>query len=445
MKYKKIGNRIWKGPPATKKFNMEEEPHGQWPIFIGPIWAGTKLRKDLHRVKAKTVGALGIKPPYILFCNHNCFYDFYIMTSLLIGHRGHFPGAVDDFIGREWMARRIGIFPTRKFTTDMNLVFVARKILKNGEIYGLYPEAKYSLCGITETIPDSAGQLIKLCRVPVVTMKMKGHHVFNPFWNQKSLRWFLKTEVEHGLLMTTEEVKAATVEEINEKLRKALEHDDWRWQSENRVEIKYKNRAEGLHNVLYKCPACLSETKMTTKGAQLFCGECSKSWTLNFYGELEADTGDTEFKFPSDWYKWEREEVRKEVLSGTYRTECDVIVNDLPNAKGFIYMGKGHLVHDNEGFKLKGVRDYDGEEFSMDIPALHQYACHIEYKYRYGWKRDCINLNTTEDTWYVFPEDKDVRVTKIALATEEIFNKCNAERPVKRKVNLKQKETDNSI
>ncbi len=433
MKYKRIGKRIRQGPPAVKKFNMEEEPHGQWLCFIRPIWAGTKLRRDLHKVKVERVNVEDIKPPYLLFCNHNCFYDFYIMSSLIMGHTGHFPGAVDDFIGREWMARRIGIFPTRKFTTDMNLVFVARKVLKKGEVYGIYPEAKYSLCGITETIPDSVGQLIKLCRVPVVTIKMKGHHIYNPFWNTRAFRWFLKTEAEHTLLMTADEVRAASVEEINEKLREALSHDDWRWQSENRVEVKQKKRAEGLHNVLYKCPACGCETKMDSKGAQLFCDECKKSWTLNFYGELEADSGVTEFKFPSDWYKWEREEVKKEIYNGTYRTECDVLVNDLPNSKGFIYMGKGHLVHDYEGFKVKGNKDFDGEEFSMDIPALMQYACHIEYKYRFGWNRDCINLNTTEDTWYIFPEDKNVKVTKIALATEEIFNKRYSEESIKKK------------
>ena len=34
------------------------------------------------------------------------------------------------------------------------------------------------------------------------------------------------------------------------------------------------------------------------------------------------------------------------------------------------------------GFSVKGVRDYDGVPFEMDIPALSQYACHVEFKYR---------------------------------------------------------------
>lgn len=427
MKRNKIGKRIYSGPPAEKKMDMEIGPMGQKWWTLPVIWGGTTIRKWLHRVKVQKIDMKGVKPPYVLLCNHNSFYDFYIMSSIIKPHTGHFPGAVDDFIGREWISRRIGIFPTRKFATDISLVRASRKIIKNGGMLGLYAEARYSLCGITEVIPDSVGQMIKFLGVPVVTLKMMGHHIYNPYWNMKSFRWFLKTEAVMTQLMTAEDVKKATPDEINAKIREALQHDDWRWQSENRIQVKKKTRAEGLDNVLYQCPKCGCETKMTSKGAQLKCENCGKSWTLNYYGELEADDGKTEFKFPSDWYKWEREQVKKQVEDGTYRTECEVKVNDLPNSKGFIYMGKGKLVHDYDGFKLHGIREYDGENFDMEIPALQQYACHVEYKYRFGWDRDCINLNTTDETWYIFPEDKNVKVTKIALATEEIYNKRFAE------------------
>ena len=88
----------------------------------------------------------------------------------------------------------------------MNLVLVGRRVIKNGELYGIYPEARYSLCGITEVIPDSAGQLIKFFKVPVVTIKMKGNHIYNPYWNMRSYRWFLRTEAEHTLLLTKEQI-----------------------------------------------------------------------------------------------------------------------------------------------------------------------------------------------------------------------------------------------
>ena len=37
-----------------------------------------------------------------------------------------------------------------------------------------------------------------------------------------------------------------------------------------------------------------------------------------------------------------------------------------------------------------------------------------------------------EDTWYVFPENCDFSVTKVALATEEIFNEIERKRKEER-------------
>lgn len=71
------------------------------------------------------------------------------------------------------------------------------------------------------------------------------------------------------------------------------------------------------------------------------------------------------------------------------------------------------------GFHVSGI-DRDGDPFSMEKPVRSLYSCHIEYDYlgKYG---DCIDLNTLTDTWYIYPENEDFSVTKMALATEELF------------------------
>jgi hypothetical protein len=52
------------------------------------------------------------------------------------------------------------------------------------------------------------------------------------------------------------------------------------------------------------------------------------------------------------------------------------------------------------------------------VPSL--YSCHIEYDYL-GKHGDCVDLNTLTDTWYIYPHDCAFSVTKIALATEELY------------------------
>ena len=135
---------------------------------------------------------------------------------------------------------------------------------------------------------------------------------------------------------------------------------------------------------------------------------------------LRAQSGGTEFAHIPDWYEWERANVRAEVAAGTYSSgELRVTVDSLPNAKRFLRLGTGTMVHDMSGFTVRGT-DADGDPFEMvkSVPSL--YSCHIEYDYL-GKHGDCVDLNTLEDTWYVYPEGRDFSVTKMALATEELY------------------------
>ena len=112
--------------------------------------------------------------------------------------------------------------------------------------------------------------------------------------------------------------------------------------------------------------------------------------------------------------------VRREVEAGTYSSGVlPVHVDSLPNAKRFLRLGNGTLVHDMNGFTVEGKTDA-GEDFRMHKTVPSLYSCHIEYEYlgKYG---DCIDLNTLEDTWYIYPEGRDFSVTKMALATEELY------------------------
>ena len=68
---------------------------------------------------------------------------------------------------------------------------------------------------------------------------------------------------------------------------------------------------------------------------------------------------------------------------------------------------------------MRGV-DVDGDPFEMIKPVPSLYSCHIEYEYL-GKFGDCVDLNTLEDTWYIYPHGNDFSVTKMALATEEMY------------------------
>ena len=401
------------------RFDMSRRPNRQWRVLTPVTWMLSFPKFYAHHARVNKAGMpKWLKPPYFLLCNHNSFMDFMIMTRAIFPNRANYVVAIDGFIGMEWLLRAVGGICNRKFTRSINLVRNMLCARDNGDIVVLFPEARYSLCGTTAVLPDSLGKMVRKMNVPVVTLIMHGHHVNSPFWNVGS-RKIKPVESEMNLLLTQEETQTLSVEEINTRVISAFKYDDYAWQKERSVRVKDKRRAEGLHKVLYQCPACNTEFSMVSAGSMLRCANCGKSWEMSEFGELSAQYGETEFSHIPDWYEWERINVRREIEEGTYSFSGRVRIESLPNARGFVkFDDTGHLTHNMNGFTLDGV--FEDEPFSLDWPPSLLHSCHIEYDYK--GRGDCVDLNTTDDTFYVFPEGGDFAVTKMALATEELHD-----------------------
>ena len=406
----------------VKRFDMKKPPmrqHLKWLIWIlsmPAVWA--------HKNQLTKINMKGIKPPYLLLCNHNAFMDFKVATKAIFPHSANYVVAIDGFWKREWLLRFIGCICKRKFTNDISLVRQLKTVVERGNIAAIYPEARYSLCGTTAILPESLGKLAKILKVPVVTLICHGHHVNSPFWNLPD-RKVIPTQATMKCLYTAEQVQTLDYKEIMAGIEKEFQYDDFKWQKDNGIKITYPQRAKGLNKILYKCPSCLTEYKMSAQGITLKCDCCGKEWEMTELGELAAKNGQTEFSHIPDWYEWERAQVRKEVEAGTYGITCRAQVDALPNADRYIDIGMATLTHDMNGFTLTG--EYEGKPYTVKIDAVSQYSVHIEYEYL-GKKGDCVDLNTINDTLYVYPEGSDFSVTKMSLATEELYKFLNAKK-----------------
>lgn len=404
----------------VKRLNMAAKPRRvSW--WLRPIlWIASTPVTWYHRTRIKRINMAGVKRPYLLLCNHNAFYDFMVAVRATFPNQAYYIVTIDGFCGMggllHWLMQRVGCIPKRKFTNDTRLVRQLREVADRGKIIAFYPEARYSLCGTNAVLPPSLGKLVKLLKLPVVTLIANGHHINSPFWHTGDRR--VATSSTMKQILTPEQVASMSVDEINELINKEFYYDDFAWQRDNKVKIKRKTRAAGLHKVLYQCPHCGKEYRMCSEGAELWCRACGHRWEMDFYGQLHAKQGETYFTHIPDWYEWERANVRREVEAGTYGIEVDADVRSLPNPRRFIDVGKGRFVHNMQGFSVKGT--FDGVDYSLTLPSKLRYSIHVEYDFR-RWKRDCVDLSTLTDTFFVFPEGEDFSVTKISLATEEIY------------------------
>lgn len=401
-----------------KYYNTAKYPIRQ-PIFIvWLIWILCKIILIGKKYKVEKINMEGLKPPYMLLSNHMYFIDFELAAMGTFPHRVNNVVHLDGYYRRPWLMELIGAIGTRKFTNDMHLIKSINKVLKRGDILSMYPEARYSPCGVTSFLPDSLGKLIKMNKVPVVVTIHRGNHLNSPFWNfRKKRRVPFHTTMTQ--ILTAEQVKEMSVDEINVAVKKAFEYDDYRYQKENGILITEKYRAEGMHKILYQCPNCMTESKMSSKGTEIFCTECGKRWNLNEDGTLSALTGKTEFSHVPDWFEWERTQVREQIRRGEYSFSDDVEIYSQPRCWKFEYLGDGKLTHDvKEGFIVEGF--YSGEKYHIQRKPIQTNSLHIEYDYCYLKPLDCVDISTENDSFYCYPKKENV-VTKLAFATEEIY------------------------
>ena len=235
----KFDNKRVREQDYFEKYDMQKKPVKQkwylkilaWLICL-PVLLSPKR-------KVIKIGMKNVKPPYVLLCNHNAFLDFKVTTKAIFPYSANYVVAIDGFIHREKLLRSVGCICKRKFTNDVLLVrHILYTVTKLKQIVVLYPEARYSLVGTPSVLPDSLGKMLKLIKVPVVVLNMKGHHLDSPFWNLKHRR--NRTEATMTKILDPEEIKELSIEEINHKIQEAFIYDEYQWQKDNNIRITYK-------------------------------------------------------------------------------------------------------------------------------------------------------------------------------------------------------------
>ena len=401
-----------------KRYKTAKYPMHQGIFWTGLIWLLSRIALIGKKYKVETIGMENLKPPYMLLSNHMHFIDFELAAMGTWPHPVSNVVSIDGYVVKWFLLEWIGAIATRKFTTDIHLVKSIRHVLKRGDVLAMYPEARYTPCGTLAFLPDSLGKLIRMNKVPVVAVVHHGNHLYAPFWDYKHKRKVpLHTTLK--LILTPEQIKDMTVEEINATLRRELAYDEYRYQKENGIRITEPFRAEGLHKVLYQCPHCKTEFQMDSKGSQLFCKSCGKVWNWREDGYLEAESGETEFDHIPDWFSWERQQVKEQIEKGTYFFSDEVEVHSLPRVWRYIPLGKAKLTHTIEdGFLLEG--EYRGEKYRIHRQCAQTNSLHVEYEFGPLKNVDCVDISTENDSFYCIPKQENV-ITKLGFATEELY------------------------
>lgn len=400
--------------------NKRPERQGRFWRWLMKTLSASELKKVSFHAEEKGMEKLGKDEPALYLMNHSSFIDLKIASTLIYPRPFHIVCTLDGFVGKEGLMRRIGCIPTRKFMTDTALVRdMVHTVNKLKESILLYPEASYTFDGTATPLPETVGKAVKMLGVPVIMIRTYGAFLRDPLYNNLQIR-DVKVRAEMEYLLSPEDVKKMSVEEINAVLDARFDFDNFRIQKEEGVKVNEPFRADHLDRVLYKCPHCMAEGAMKGEGITLTCTSCGKVYEMTELGEMRAvgDGADavTEFTHIPDWYRWEREEVRREIEEGSYEMNLDVEIYLLVNTDAVYKVGDGVLKHSVEGFHLTGC---DGKLDYVQAPE-ESYSLYSDYYwYEIG---DMISIGTPQVQYYCFPKGP-ANVAKARLATEELYKK----------------------
>lgn len=373
------------------------------------------LKKTDFTFEEKGMERLGKNEPALILMNHSSFLDFEIAFHSLYPRKFNTVATFDAFIDKDWLLRQLGCFPTRKFITDLQLIRDIKYCLeKNKSSVLMYPEAGYTFDGTKTTMPSTVASLVKMLGVPLCMLEAYGSFLRDPMYNRLQNRK-VQVRAELRYVLSPEEIKEMSVEEIEGVLEREFSYDEFRRQSEEGIVINEPFRADGLESVLYKCPHCGAEGKMKGEGTDITCHACQKSWELTEYGKLRAREGETEFDHIPDWNKWQRAKVREEIISGEYGYTEPVDIYMVVNFKGAYRVGDGTLTHNAEGFHLTGCDgrlDYRQSSRSM-------YTC--ESAFFWYQMKDVIGMGDKRALYFAMPKNRTELSAKTRLAVEEIF------------------------
>lgn len=253
-----------------------------------------------------------LAPPFLVVSHHvNSLDPFFIGFSVRaplywIASDSNFRNPLIRFL-----LHRVRAIPKRKFLSDNDAIRKIMEVRKLAGIIGVFPEGQSSWDGRTLPILPSTGKLIKLLKIPVITVKLFGSYLIKPRWRRYRRYGKVALRFSHGF--SREEIKSSSVEEINEKLQKLLFHDEAETQKERMLPFPGKNRAEYAERLLFICPRCMAVGTLVSRENILSCSRCGMEKYYSEYGILESQNGENgkeDFSSPSRWNEWQQKQLR---------------------------------------------------------------------------------------------------------------------------------------
>ncbi len=368
----------------------------------------------LNKVNFDKKKRVKVKTPCIVLCSHGSFIDFAYTGSLLKEVKPHFMVARLYFYNK-WSNKFLsscGVFPKSMFSPDLENVKNCMRVLSDGKVLGMMPEARLSTVGEFEDIADSTFKFIKKMKVPVYGIRLNGSYFAKPKWGDKTRKGAL-VESEFTVIADQNEILTIDTAELEKRIIEAIKYDDFEW-IKSHPELTYKSQtlAEGLENILYKCPKCGKEFTIKTSKRQVFCTECGLTASLD---DRYGFTDSIPFENFKEWYHYQKDLLKQEIESTpNYKLTSPVTLKlSSKDGKGMVKpVGTGVATLSIEGLTYEG--EINGEQTTKFFPMS------LIYRLLFGAGEN-FEIYENKEIYFFVPEEKRSCV-KWYIASEILKN-----------------------
>ena len=317
--------------------------------------------------------------PFVLISNHASRVDYLYTAPVCLPRRLNYVVGYNEFYN--WptclLLGAARVIPKKNFTTDVHCIRSIMRIIKDGGCICIMPEGMSSITGMAQPVMPGGGALLKRLGVNVYYTKIAGGYLANTkhYLKQRNGR----TEVTVDRMFTPEDLAALSPEQIEDRMKELLAHDDYLWNREKQVEFKDNGdgMAAGLDTLLYMCPKCGAMHRMECSGDTMRCTACGNTVSMdNRYNIKAVGEGSVCPPLVTDWTIMERSKAAEDVRKDGFEYSGHVRIGRLPRfgklglGRTSNICGDGILRLDSEGLHFDGTENGSGLSFSIPPVAL---------------------------------------------------------------------------
>lgn len=306
---------------------------------------------------------------YLILANHQTPMDQFMVQFPFKQYC--YPVASEDIFSislGKLLAWAVAPIPITKGQINVKTFLTCKQIAKQNRSILIHAEGNRTYSGKTEYISPAIAKLVKVLKLPVAFLLVRGGYGVRPRWSEQ-----VRTGKTHAMVesvLEPEQFLAMSDEELHAEICKRLFVDES--QDDGQV-YQCKGLAEYLERAIYYCPNC-KVTHFLSRGDRFKCTTCGLEVIYQTNKQFATPDGSPPpYRNVNEWYEAQREFVCQYLPN----EDGKEISRDFVKISKVLLMKKkrkicpeAQLILRDDGIKVTSKKYNIDKKFSDDISSM---------------------------------------------------------------------------